>query len=143
MHLGFAIIGGIIFIFFVVSVSLYTKAWLLYLGLFFVGMVLFAPGGIASLIAMHIPVMKAGMIRRLWKPYAGALVAGSVLMAGVIAVVEMTYHWSMERRVKPEMSLAGLDFDVTSGVAWACAVAVIRAQAAIAADPSRMVLLDI
>ena len=133
------ILGGIIFIFFVVSVSLYTKAWLLYLGLFFVGMVLFAPGGIASLIAMHIPVLKAGMMRRLWKPYAGTLVAGSVLMAGVIAVVEMTYHWSMERRVKPEMSLAGLDFDVTSGMAWACALALLAVGAGLFAFAWRFV----
>ena len=121
------IIGAVIFIYFVVSVSLYTKAWLLYLGLFFVVMVLFAPGGIASLIAMHLPVLKARLAGRLCKPYAAAAAAGAVLLVGVVTVVEMTYHWSMERRLKPTLSLAGIELDVTSAAAWACALGLLAA----------------
>ena len=34
-----------------------TKAWLLYLGLFFVMMVMFVPGGIASLLLMQVPLL--------------------------------------------------------------------------------------
>jgi branched-chain amino acid transport system permease protein len=123
------IIGGIIFIYFVVSISLYTKAWLLYLGLFFVSMVLFAPGGIASLIAMHVPVARARLLRLLLAPYAGAAAAGAVLLAGIIAVVEMTYHFSLERKVNPQTSLAGVVFDVTSPQAWLTALALLAVGA--------------
>ena len=49
------VIGAIVFTFFIVWIANVTKAWLLYLGLFFVGMVLFAPGGIASLIVANLP----------------------------------------------------------------------------------------
>ena len=117
------IIGGVIFIFFVVWLSLLTKAWLLYLGLFFVMMVLFAPGGIASLIVMHLPVARAGLMRRLRVPYAAASATGVVLLAGVVAAVEMTYHLSLEGKINPQMTLAGFDFDVTSVTPWmACLV---------------------
>src|SRR6185436_5366388 len=70
------IIGSIVFIFFVVALSGFTKAWLLYLGLFFVLMVVYAPGGIASLILMQFPVIRAGRGRELLAPYALAALAG-------------------------------------------------------------------
>ena len=49
--------------FFVVALSGFTKAWQLYLGLFFVLMVVYAPGGVASLILMQIPIIRAGPFR--------------------------------------------------------------------------------
>jgi branched-chain amino acid transport system permease protein len=119
------IIGGVIFIFFNVWVSLLTKAWLLYLGLFFVAMVLFAPGGIASLIVMHLPVARAGLMRRLRVPYAAAGATGVVLLAGIVAAVEMTYHLSLEGKINPQMTLAGIDFDVTAAAPWTACLALL------------------
>ena len=49
----------------------YTKAWLLYFGLFFLVMVMFAPGGIASLIMMQLRVAKFGKFGAFWRPSAG------------------------------------------------------------------------
>ena len=72
------VIGAVVFIFFVVALSGFTKAWLLYLGLFFVGIVLYAPGGIASLILMQFPVIRAGRWRELALPYALAALAALV-----------------------------------------------------------------
>src|SRR5690606_16580640 len=46
------IIGGILMVLAFVLFSEITKAWLLYLGLIFLFMVMYAPGGIASLIMM-------------------------------------------------------------------------------------------
>ena len=47
------IIGGILMVLATVLLSEFTKAWLLYLGLIFMFMVMYAPGGIASLIMMN------------------------------------------------------------------------------------------
>ena len=124
------IIGGVIFMFFVVWLSLLTKAWLLYLGLFFVMMVLFAPGGIASLILMHLPVVRAGMMRKLWAPYAVASATGLVLLAGLVAAVEMTYHLSLEGKINPQMTLAGIGFEVTSAAPWLAGLALLAAGGA-------------
>ena len=52
-----------------VLLSELTKAWLLYLGLVFLLMVMYAPGGIASLIMMNLRVAMFGKLQ----PPAGAL----------------------------------------------------------------------
>jgi branched-chain amino acid transport system permease protein len=124
------IVGGIIFIYFVVSLSLYTKAWLLYLGLFFVVMVLYAPGGIASLVAMHVPVLRARLMHLLWRPYAAAAAAGLVLLAGIVTAVEVTYHYSLEGSINPQTSLAGIAFSVTDAAPWLAALALLAAGGA-------------
>src|SRR3990172_14570 len=70
------VIGSIVFFTMVTAVGAITQAWLFYLGLLFLIMVLYAPGGFASLILMHVPVLKARLTRRLWLPYAAALASG-------------------------------------------------------------------
>jgi branched-chain amino acid transport system permease protein len=47
-----------------------TKAWQLYLGLIFLFMVMYAPGGIASLIMMNVRVAAHKKLHRLWGWYA-------------------------------------------------------------------------
>jgi branched-chain amino acid transport system permease protein len=116
------IIGSIVFFVMVIAVGAMTKAWLFYLGLLFLIMVLYAPGGFASLILMHVPVMKARLMRRLWLPYAAALATGLVLLVGLVGVVEITYHYSLEANTAPEMTLFGLQFNVTSAAPWSAAV---------------------
>jgi branched-chain amino acid transport system permease protein len=115
------IIGSIVFFTMLTAVGSVTQAWAFYLGLLFLLIVLYAPGGFASLIAMHVPVIKARMMRRLWLPYAAALATGLVLLAGLISVVEMTYHFSIESGTNPQMALFGLAFNVNHLVPWAVA----------------------
>ena len=50
------ILGAVVFVFFAVALSEYTKAWQLYLGVFFVLLVMYAPGGLSSLILMNLRV---------------------------------------------------------------------------------------
>lgn len=111
------IVGAIVFIFFVVALSGFTKAWLLYLGLFFVLMVLYAPGGIASLILMQIPVLRAGRWRELAGPYALALAAALVALAGLIGIVEMVYRLS-EPGAHSVLSVLGASLDARTTAPW-------------------------
>ncbi|MFY9316863.1 MAG: branched-chain amino acid ABC transporter permease [Burkholderiales bacterium] len=111
------VIGAMVFIFFVVALSGFTKAWLLYLGLFFVGIVLYAPGGIASLVLMQIPVLRAGRWRELAWPYLLALAALLLALAGLVGIVEMVYRLS-EQGASTVLSLGGLSFDATTAPPW-------------------------
>ncbi|MEY3938103.1 MAG: hypothetical protein RL659_944, partial [Pseudomonadota bacterium] len=56
------IIGGVLMVLAFVLLSELTKAWLLYLGLLFLFMVMYAPGGIASLIMMNLRVAAFGKL---------------------------------------------------------------------------------
>ena len=111
------ILGAIIFIFFVVALSGFTKAWLLYLGLFFVTMVLYAPGGIASLLLMQIPVIRARRLGELALPYALAAGAGLITMIGVIGIVEMVYRLS-EQGASTVLNVFGMAFDARTTPPW-------------------------
>ena len=117
------VIGAIVFIFFVVALSGFTKAWLLYLGLFFVLMVVYAPGGIASLILMQFPVIRAGRWRELAAPYALAALAALLALAGAIGLVEMVYRLS-EQGASTVLQVSGFSFDARitlPGIAF-CAI---------------------
>ena len=61
------IIGAVLLVLASVLLSELSKAWLLYLGLVFLFMVMYAPGGIASLIMMNLRLAKFGKLRTLWQ----------------------------------------------------------------------------
>ena len=68
-----------------------TKAWQLYLGLIFMFMVMYAPGGIASLIMMNLRVAAHRKLHRLWRWYALLAATALVMLAGFAALIEMIY----------------------------------------------------
>jgi len=132
------VLGAIVFVFFVVALSGFTKAWLLYLGLFFVLMVVYAPGGIASLILMQFPVIRAGRWRELLVPYALAALAGLVVLAGLIGLVEMVYRLS-EQGASTVLTVLGVSFDARSAPPWIVLGAVLAAGLAALRAAMRLV----
>ena len=116
------ILGAVIFIFFAVALSDYTKAWQLYLGAFFVLMVMFAPGGVASLVLMNLRVVKYGLFSRLRDPYVGVLLSGALLLLGCVMVIEMSYHLTLEIGRGTVMRLFGFPVDAASPEAWVVAI---------------------
>ncbi len=118
------ILGAVIFVLSFVLLSEITKAWLLYLGIFFLLMVMYAPGGIASLIMMNLRVAQHGKFRRLWLPYAGVVAAALPLFVGVVALIEMLYHLQLESASGTETRLFGAMVDTGSVAAWLVAGAV-------------------
>ena len=132
------IIGAVVFVFFVVALSGFTQAWLLYLGLFFVAMVLYAPGGIASLILMQLAVIRAGRFRELVLPYLLAAAAALVALAGLIGIVEMVYRISDEN-LDTAMNLAGIAFDAKSTPPWIVFSLVLAVGLAALAAASKLV----
>lgn len=120
------IIGAILVTFLQVALSGYTKAWLLYFGLFFLIMVMYAPGGIAGLIELHRPTWKASLTRKLAPSYALATIAGLIALAGLIGLVEIMYHIKTQAGSGTEMSLLGIQFDAANTVPWiVCALLLI------------------
>ena len=111
------IIGSVVFVLFVVALSGFTKAWLLYLGLFFLTMVLYAPGGLAALLLMQIPVIRAGRLRELLVPYLLAGGAAALALAGVIGIVEMVYRLS-EQGASTTLIVLGWSFDAQNAAPW-------------------------
>ena len=119
------ILGGILMVLAFVLLSEITKAWLLYLGLIFLFMVIYAPGGLAGLIMANVRVAKAGALGRLWPTYAGMAVACALMFAGAGALVEMIYHLQLNASVGPELPFAGLVLNTLDRSTWLMAGALL------------------
>ncbi|MFC3146992.1 branched-chain amino acid ABC transporter permease [Piscinibacterium candidicorallinum] len=112
------ILGAIVFVIFAISMSEFTKAWQLYLGVVFVLMVMYAPGGLSSLILMNLRVVGYGKFKRLLDPYLGVFAGSLLLTLGVIMVIEMTYHLTLEAANGTVRSIFGFQMDTAGGTAW-------------------------
>ena len=107
-----------------VLLSEVTKAWLLYLGLVFLLMVMFAPGGIASLIMMNLRVARFGKLKGLLGWYLALALTGAVMFFGVAAMIEMIYHLQLEDAQGPLLHFMGIGLNAKSAASWLGALAV-------------------
>jgi branched-chain amino acid transport system permease protein len=136
------ILGAVVFILFAVALSDFTKAWQLYLGVFFVIMVLFAPGGISSLILMNLRVAAKGKFRQLTDAYVGVILGGIVLFIGTVMAVEMTYHLTLEASNGPVMKLFGFETDASAANPWVICISLIVGGLAIFEPMRRKFVTD-
>ncbi len=118
------IIGGVLMVLASVLLSELTKAWLLYLGLIFLFMVMYAPGGVASLIMMNVRVAAHGLLNRLWSSYLVLGLLGLLMLAGFGALVEMMYHLQLNAGTGTALNYLGLPLDAGSAASWIASTAV-------------------
>ena len=112
------IIGAVLLVFAAVLLSELTKAWQLYFGLVFVFMVMFAPGGIASLIMMNLRVAKFGKFKRFWGLYGGLVLTAIPLVIGAAAIIEMIYHIQLNSALGPAVDFMGVTLDTSGFMSW-------------------------
>lgn len=131
------IIGAVVFTLFSVALSEMTAAWLLYLGLFFIFVVLAAPEGIAGWVARHGAALRSRHRGRLMLQYASMLVPIVVLLLGVLLLVEMTYRISGQIAGEPVVALSGLNFDARAPGSWIAAASFVIAGLVVLRWPLR------
>ena len=112
------ILGGILMVLAFVLLSEFTKAWLLYLGLIFLFMVMFAPGGVASLIMMNLRVAVFGHLRKLWVSYLALGVTALIVLLGAATMIEMLYHLQLNEALGPELTFLGASLDSKGLNSW-------------------------
>ncbi|MES2583842.1 MAG: branched-chain amino acid ABC transporter permease [Pseudomonadota bacterium] len=112
------IIGAVLMVLAFVLFSEFTQAWLLYLGLIFLFMVMYAPGGIASLIMMNLRVAMYGKLRSLALNYLALAVTGLIALTGAAAMIEMTYHLQLSSSQGPDIAFMGLMLNTTGTGTW-------------------------
>jgi branched-chain amino acid transport system permease protein len=112
------IIGAILMVIAFVLLSEFTKAWLLYLGLVFVFMVMYAPGGIASLIMMNLRVAAHGRLRKLWTSYLALGTTALVVLIGAAVMIEMVYHLQLNEALGPTLTFMGATLNAKGVDSW-------------------------
>ena len=112
------IIGAILMVLAFVLLSELTKAWLLYLGLVFLFMVMFAPGGVASLIMMNVRVAAFGKLKPLLGAYLAMGITILVVLVGAAAMIEMVYHLQLNAALGSQLPFMGLTLDAKGASSW-------------------------
>jgi branched-chain amino acid transport system permease protein len=112
------ILGAILMVLAFVLLSEFTKAWLLYLGLIFMLMVMYAPGGIASLIMMNVRVASFGRLRTLWTNYLALAATGLLLLLGASTMIEMVYHLQLNVAQGDGLQFLGIPLQARGLSSW-------------------------
>jgi branched-chain amino acid transport system permease protein len=121
------VLGGVLMVLSTVLLSAWTKAWLLYLGLGFVLVVVYAPGGLAGVLAQQLRLARSGRLLPLL-PWYGALAAcGSVALWGVALAIEMLYHQQLHAASGSALKFMGLVLDTAKRGSWLTALGLLLA----------------
>ena len=114
------ILGAVLITLLTATLGDLTQAWFLYFGIFFVVMVVFAPGGLAGLIMLHEPVWKTDirLAQRMILPYMGGLITALIAGFGLIGLIEMIYFVSHKLAGDTDVLLYGFATDVSSIYSW-------------------------
>ncbi len=112
------ILGAILMVIAFVLLSEFTKAWLLYLGLVFLFMVIYAPGGFASLLMMNLRVAAFGKLRQVAVSYLALLVTGLLILMGAGAMIEMVYHLQLNAAMGDNLQFMGVTLNAKGVDSW-------------------------
>ena len=120
------VIGAVLLYFLQSTLTDVTEAWVLYLGVLFVAVIMFFPGGLAGLIAMHRPIWIAGarLLAPLALPYALFVAALVTCVLGFIGLIEMLYFRSSRLSTETELIVFGFEVDPFGVPAWIVFIAI-------------------
>ena len=121
------ILGALVVVLLQSVVSTVTPAWPFYFGLLFLAMVVYVPGGFASLVVMTRPLRRhPDWLQHLGLPYLRIGVASLLLIAAATFGVESAYRRFGSGDHTP-WTLGGLTLDPTGPLPWLMAVVLLVA----------------
>ncbi len=115
---GGPILGAVLITLLQSGVSLLSNSWLVYVGVIFIAMVIFAPAGFAGIIAAHRPLLNSGHWTKLIMPYARLVIPGLAIVLGFIGLVELLSFLTIGAAQGKKLVLMGTAIDVSFSRPW-------------------------
>jgi branched-chain amino acid transport system permease protein len=112
------IIGAVLMVLAFVLLPGLSAAWLLYLGLIFMLLVIWAPGGVAALVLAFAAQVRQGVVRRLWTHYLALVTTALIAACAFSALVEMTYQLQQSAAMGAILQFCGLTLNVHQSGSW-------------------------
>ena len=110
-----------------VLLSEWTTAGLLYLGLLFMAMVMYAPGGLASVGVWHLSWVTRTGAARLWPWYPGCLMCAGLAALGAASAIELFYHRQWHSSVGQPLRWLGQPWATDQPLPWVLAALALTA----------------
>jgi branched-chain amino acid transport system permease protein len=117
-HFVGPIIGAILMVLAYTLLSGLTQAWLLYVGLAFVGVVMLAPGGVSALALLAWHALWDRRNEQTGRRMAVQVIAWSMMLAGLVGLVELLYHLQHQEVLGTVMRLNKLIVPVNQPAPW-------------------------
>ena len=115
------ILGAVGMVLSAVLLSEWTAAWLLYLGVLFVAMVMYAPGGLASIGVWHLRWVTQPGATRLWAWYLGCVLCAAVTALGAASAIELFYHHQLQSSASQPLRWLGQRWATDQALPWVLA----------------------
>jgi branched-chain amino acid transport system permease protein len=116
---GGPILGAILITLLQSGVSLLSNSWLVYVGVMFIAMVIFAPTGLAGIIKAHGPIRRAGRLGGLVVPYLRLTIPSLGVLLGFVGLVELMSFLTIRAAQGRKLVLFGGPVDVHATLPWA------------------------
>ncbi len=121
------IVGAALVVYLESNLSAVTDAWLLYFGVLFIAVVMFAPMGIVGIIFQQWANFRSGG----WKGTVPArlycTVAALIGLLGFVCIVELAYHYLRSWDPSMPMTLLVTTVDATTATPWLVSVIILAA----------------
>jgi branched-chain amino acid transport system permease protein len=121
-------VGAVLITVLQVVLGFYTDAWLLYLGLFFMVTVLFAPEGLCGLIAKHRQAFAPANFTQTFPAICVTVVGSLLIGAGVVVLVELSWRVAGLTELKA-LRPAGLVLTPGQWMGWTLGVGLVTGGA--------------
>jgi branched-chain amino acid transport system permease protein len=115
---GGPILGAILITLLQSGVSLLSNSWLVYVGVIFITMVIFAPAGLAGIIKAHDPIRRAGRLGTLVVPYLRLAIPSLAVLLGFVGLVELMSFLTIGAAQGKKLVLFGGPVDVHATLPW-------------------------
>jgi branched-chain amino acid transport system permease protein len=116
---GGPILGAILITLLQSGVSLLSNSWLVYVGVMFIAMVIFAPTGLAGIVKAHEPIRSTGRLGRLAVPYLRLVLPSLGVVLGFVGLVELMSFLTIGAAQGKKLVLFGSVVDVHATLPWA------------------------
>jgi branched-chain amino acid transport system permease protein len=116
------VLGAVLITLLQSGVSLLSNSWLVYVGVMFIAMVIFAPGGLSGIIMAHGPLVRDGRLGRLTMPYLRLVPGGLAVLFGFVSLVELLSFLTIGAAQGKRLVLFGGTIDVHSTLPWAISI---------------------
>lgn len=119
------VLGAVVFTLFSEALAKATAAWPLYLGIFFIAIMILSPGGIAGFIAGHARAMSSRRGGTLALHYLAMTPPVALIVAGLVLLVEMTYRLSGQSVGADSLRWLNIDFSASALSSWVSAICIL------------------
>jgi branched-chain amino acid transport system permease protein len=112
------LMGGVLMVLCLSLLSTYTPAWMLYVGVLFMGVVMFVPGGLSEGLRQRCQSLSRSVSWHHCWVGGLRLLAAVCVMAGMGVLIEMAYHLPQLSVLGPQLTRMGWVLDVQDMLHW-------------------------